>query len=59
MLGPRIEHEISALSSRFGDRLPLVGFPSFGEIAPHKNQQGYTRNLFHNMTYVLLLLGEK
>ena len=58
MLGPRIEHEVSALSAAFPKQLPLVGFPSFGEIAPLKNDTGYTRNLFHNMTYVLLLLGE-
>jgi hypothetical protein len=36
----------------------LAGFPSFGEIAPLRRRGGYTRNLFHNMTYVLLLLEQ-
>jgi len=58
MLGQHIEHEVSALAEAFPKNLPLVGFPSFGEIAPLKGSSGYTRNLFHNMTYVLLLLGE-
>lgn len=59
MLGPQTGNEISRLTGAFSERLPLAGFPSFGEIAPLKGPAGYTRNLFHNMTYVLLLLGEK
>ena len=58
LLGERIRHETAALSEAFGHRLPLVGFPSFGEIGPLPQADGYSRNLFHNMTYVLLLLGD-
>ncbi|MBV8465265.1 MAG: FIST C-terminal domain-containing protein [Burkholderiales bacterium] len=57
LLGGQIEHEVKALSDRFPAGLPIVGFPSFGEIGPLRNETGYTRNLFHNMTYVLLLVG--
>lgn len=59
MLGPQIGNEISRLTGAFAERLPLAGFPSFGEIAPLQGPAGYTRNLFHNMTYVLLLLGDR
>ncbi|MCP5161565.1 MAG: FIST C-terminal domain-containing protein [Hahellaceae bacterium] len=58
LLGEDVNHEIKALSEQFGITFPIVGFPSFGEIGPLKNAEGYTRNLFHNMTYVLLLLGK-
>lgn len=58
LLGEQIRHETLALKETFGRDLPLVGFASFGEIGPLKTERGgYTRNLFHNMTYVLLLLG--
>lgn len=55
MLGPQIGNEISQLTGAFTHPLPLAGFPSFGEIAPLKGPAGFTRNLFHNMTYVVLL----
>lgn len=58
LLGSLIEHEVSALTQRFAPALPLAGFPSAGEIAPLRRGEGYTRNLFHNMTYVLLLIEE-
>jgi hypothetical protein len=59
LLGEQIRHETQALSETFGQALPLIGFASFGEIGPLKDSDGgYTRNLFHNMTYVLLLIGQ-
>ncbi|WP_374561952.1 FIST signal transduction protein [Ideonella sp.] len=59
LLGEQIRHETLALSETFGQNLPLIGFASFGEIGPLKAADGgYTRNLFHNMTYVLLLIGQ-
>lgn len=56
LLGSRIEHEVSALTRSFGD-LAMIGFPSLGEIGPLRTPSGYSANLFHNMTYVLLLIG--
>lgn len=58
LLGEQLHHEIDALGQEFGRQLPLAGFPSFGEIGPLRLPDGhYSRNLFHNMTYVLLLIG--
>lgn len=57
LLGGEIAFEVGAIEEAFGGALPLVGFPSFGEIGPLFHQGAYTRNLFHNMTYILLLLG--
>ncbi len=56
LLGRQVHHEIDALG-RHLPRIPLAGFPSLGEIAPLRAEGGYTANLFHNMTYVLLLVG--
>lgn len=56
LLGTLIKHEISALTETLSPDLPLAGFPSAGEIGPLRRGQVYTRNLFHNMTYVLLLI---
>lgn len=58
LLGGHIDHEVEALSKAFPLGVPLAGFPSFGEIAPLRRGSGYTHNLFHNMTYVLLLLEQ-
>jgi len=56
LLGDRIEKEVTELAEGAWADLPLAGFPSFGEIAPIPGKSGYSENLFHNMTYVLLLL---
>lgn len=56
LLGDNIAHEVQALNTVFPAGLPLAGFCSFGEIGPLRDGAGYGRNLFHNMTYVLLLI---
>ncbi|MCW8887329.1 MAG: FIST C-terminal domain-containing protein [Motiliproteus sp.] len=58
LLGDKVEKEVTEIVSGDWVDLPLAGFPSFGEIAPLPIDDGYSDNLFHNMTYVLLLLGE-
>jgi hypothetical protein len=58
LLGPLVDHEVGALTRAFSADLPLAGFPSAGEIGPLRRGSGYTRNLFHNMTYVLLLIEQ-
>ena len=57
VLGKKTHQEINALPDRFPG-LPLLGFPSLGEIAPLRQDEGYSRSYFHNMTYVLLLIEE-
>ncbi len=58
LLGNRIEHEILAVRESLGPGIALAGFPSFGEFSPVRIQGRYSETYFHNMTYVLLLLGE-
>ncbi|OGB30833.1 MAG: hypothetical protein A3F78_06840 [Burkholderiales bacterium RIFCSPLOWO2_12_FULL_61_40] len=58
LLGGDIEFEVGMVETAFGGALPIAGFPSLGEIGPLFHQGAYTRNLFHNMTYVLLLVGK-
>lgn len=57
VLGERIQCEVDNLTQHLDFGLPIAGFPSFGEIAPLPVASGYSQNLFHNMTYVLLLIG--
>jgi len=57
LLGNQISHEASAIVDAHGGALPLAGFPSFGEIGPVRLGDTYSETLFHNMTFVLLLLG--
>ncbi|MBL8509374.1 MAG: FIST C-terminal domain-containing protein [Chitinimonas sp.] len=57
MLGNDIAREAGILAESFPAGLAIAGYPSFGEIGPLREGEGYTRNLFHNMTYILLLVG--
>jgi hypothetical protein len=57
LLGNRIAHEASEIVKARGGNIALAGFPSFGEIGPVKVAGGLSPALFHNMTYVLLLIG--
>ena len=60
LLGQRIAEEVGALTDAFSRELPLAGFLSAGEVAPRRRSESpdtYTRNLFHNMSCVLLLIG--
>lgn len=59
LLAGQVDHEVRALSEAFPEGLPIVGFPSFGELGPLRDRQGRLHNFFHNMTYVLLLLGDE
>ncbi|HET8668005.1 MAG TPA: FIST N-terminal domain-containing protein [Terriglobales bacterium] len=58
VLGKDVQTEAQALSSRLGSDIAIAGFPSFGEIGPLKRNGRYTRNLFHNMTYIVLVLSD-
>lgn len=58
LMGGQIDFEVRAIADKFNGKLPIAGFPSFGEIGPLWHAGHYTRSLFHNMTYVLLLLGD-
>lgn len=57
IMGGKVDFEVQAIEQAAPHPFPLVGFPSLGEFGPLRHQGHYTRNLFHNMTYVLLLIG--
>jgi len=58
VLGPKIKFEVDEIVKACPSLAALAGFPSFGEFGPIKEADGYSRPLFHNMTYILLLIGE-
>jgi hypothetical protein len=50
--------EVRQILETLGMRVPLAGFPSFGEISPfHEPQGAYSPTFFHNETFVICLLG--
>jgi hypothetical protein len=52
------QEEVQAFQKAVGAGVPLVGFPSFGEIGPFLQQDGtLTEPFFHNATLVICLLG--
>jgi len=58
LMSDKGEKELAAFMQRLGKAVPLVGFPSFGEISPFRLADGaYTTVSFHNVTLVICLLG--
>ncbi len=55
MLGTRVEQEFQILRGNLPEQLPIVGFYSFGEIAPLVMGQ---ESFFHGATLVTLLVGQ-
>jgi len=56
LLGTRVGREIQILKDNLPRNLPIVGFYSFGEIAPILKEQ---ESLFHGATLVTLLVGQR
>jgi hypothetical protein len=51
--------EVALVQAAMGSHVPLIGFPSLGEIGPYLKDDGtYSDTLFHNVTFVVCLLGE-
>ena len=58
ILGNRTKEEVERILPSLPPSLPLVGLPTFGEIAPYRQDSGaYSGTYFHNVTYVIALLG--
>ena len=52
------QEEVALLQEALGAELPLVGFPSFGELGAFCNNDGTcTPSYFHNASLVICLLG--
>jgi hypothetical protein len=59
LLEDRSEEEVRQVLSTPGPKIPIVGFPSFGEISPIRKSYGtYTKTLFHNVTFVVCAFGD-
>ena len=58
ILAGNIENEVQDIVQNCRSLKALVGYPSFGEFGPVKTDKGYSRALFHNMTFILLLIGD-
>lgn len=56
VLGERNGLEVEAIADAHPG-LAVAGWPSLGEIAPLREAQAFTANMFHNMTCVLLMIG--
>ena len=58
ILGDRTTEEVANLRRILPNDLPLIGLPTFGEIAPLRKSDGsYTGSYFHNVTYIVTLIG--
>ncbi|MEM7113292.1 MAG: FIST N-terminal domain-containing protein [Chloroflexota bacterium] len=58
ILGESTANEVKNLAPALPASMPLVGAPTFGEIAPHPKADGsYSGTYFHNVTYVLAVFG--
>ena len=55
VLGTRVDEELQILQNNLPQRLPIMGFYSFGEIAPLVKGQD---SFFHGATLVTLLVGQ-
>ena len=50
--------EVERVFATLGRKIPLVGFPSFGEIGPFRGPDGvYSDTYFHNVTFVICVIG--
>jgi len=57
LLGTKTEEESKLIAQKLGPQLPMIGFYSYGEVAPSLLDED--RAQFHNETFVTLLLGSK
>ncbi|KQC15099.1 MAG: hypothetical protein APR63_12730 [Desulfuromonas sp. SDB] len=57
-LAGNIENEVTDILQSCPTLNGLAGFPSFGEIGSINLEKGYSPPMFHNMTFILLLLGD-
>jgi hypothetical protein len=55
LMGQRTEEEVEAVAKALGGKIPMIGFYSYGEIAPH-NESGACG--LHNQTVTLTLFAE-
>lgn len=59
LFGRYANDEIKAIKSVLGEDVPLIGFYTYGEIAPFGISGKYRKAYFHNETAVVIAIGEK
>jgi len=53
------QEEVAAFQDALGHNLPLIGFPSFGELGPFlQDDNSCSESFFHNVSLVVCFLGE-
>lgn len=57
VLGDRADLEVAGIRDAGPTGLAIAGYPSLGEFAPLREGAGFTGNLLHNMTSVVLMIG--
>lgn len=58
LFGREAYDEIKAIKSILGDNVPILGFYTYGEIAPLAGNVSKCNSSFHNETSVILAFGE-
>ena len=59
LLGINVKNEIDAIQDVLGKDVPLIGFYTYGELAPLAGEIGpKCHSVFHNETMTLMVLGE-
>lgn len=59
LLGRDAFEEIEAIKSILGENVPILGFYSYGEIAPLDGDIATGNSIFHNETFLVLAFGER
>lgn len=58
LFGRQADKEIEVIKSILGENVPLIGFYTYGEIAPFGTSGQYRKSYFHNETVVIIAIGE-
>jgi hypothetical protein len=58
LLGRRNRLEIEAIKAILGEKVPIVGFYTYGEQAPLRAEENIGQSYFHNESIVILTVGE-
>ncbi|MFH1562095.1 MAG: FIST N-terminal domain-containing protein [Nitrospirota bacterium] len=61
VFGRRTQHEIDAIAGILGENVPLIGFYTYGEIAPVKEEKEgkiVEHSVFHNLTDAIVVIGK-
>jgi hypothetical protein len=58
VLQSKIAEEIRSVTSHNPGLKAIVGYPSLGEIGPIQNSGTYSTTYFHNMSFIILTIGD-